>query len=518
MSVDVARLMIALSFEIGRQVGLLISREGEIYSVLVGTERGILIPDLSQFRAIQRGLRGIRFLHTHLKNEPLSEEDLTDLALLRLDLIAAIGVLPSGLPGAVFMAHLVPENPEGKIYETHPPLSVHQMNPMAAPWLSTLFSEWDTRKIHDIHDRRERAILISVSKENKLDQEESLAELAELTRSANLNPIESIVQRIKAYHPKTLLGTGKLKEVIMKGVQSLADFLVFDQNLTPLQVKMIGEITEMKVLDRTQVILDIFAQRAVTREAQLQVELAQLRYRLPRLAERSTALSRLTGGIGGRGPGETRLEVDRRRTRDRIRRLEREMISRSSGHAQRRMKRNAREIPILSIVGYTNAGKSTLLNALTQSDVKTGNLLFSTLDTSTRRLRLPREREVIITDTVGFIHAIPPDLLGAFESTFSELKDAHLLLHLVDISSPRLESQIRDVDAILDRLDIGTKPRLMVLNKIDKMDPDTAQILCARYNAMGVSACNPKTLTKLLAAIENRIGMADRGFPYPCSP
>jgi len=304
----------------------------------------------------------------------------------------------------------------------------------------------------------------------------------------------------------------------MKALQSLADFLVFDQNLTPLQVKVIGEITEMKVLDRTQIILDIFAQRAVTREAQLQVELAQLRYRLPRLAERSTALSRLTGGIGGRGPGETRLEIDRRRARDRIKRLEGEMGSLAGGRAQRRVKRNVREIPILSIVGYTNAGKSTLLNALTQSDVKTENILFSTLDTSSRRLRFPREREVIITDTVGFIHAIPQELLGAFESTFSELKDAHLLIHLVDITSPRLESQIQDVEEILNRLDIRAKPKLMVFNKVDQMEDDMVQTVCKRYNAIGVSARNPKTLTRLLAEIEVRIWMDYVGARHVVPP
>jgi GTP-binding protein HflX len=291
----------------------------------------------------------------------------------------------------------------------------------------------------------------------------------------------------------------------MKGLQSRADLLIFDQNLTPLQVRIIGEITEMKVLDRTQLILDIFAQRAVTREAQVQVELAQLRYRLPRLSERSTALSRLTGGIGGRGPGETRLEVDKRRARDRITRLEHEMESLTQGRLQRRMKRNESPIPILSIVGYTNAGKSTLLNALTKSDVKTENLLFSTLDTSTRRLRFPREREVIITDTVGFIRSLPPELMGAFQSTLDELKDAHLLIHLVDISAPRFEGQMGTVEAILTQLGIDKTPRLLVFNKIDCMDDETVDLLCKRHDALGVSALHPGTLLPLLAAIEDRV-------------
>lgn len=427
-------------------------------------------------------------------------------------------MLPGGLPGKVFMAHLLPENPEGKIYEVYPPLSIEQMNRSAEDILTPLYDELDVpEKTYATDDRKERAILISVSKANKLDQEESLEELRELAHSAELNPVGDVIQRTKMTHPKTLLGEGKLKEVIMKGLQSRADLLIFDQNLTPLQVRKIGEITEMKVLDRTQLILDIFAQRAVTREAQVQVELAQLRYRLPRLAERSTALSRLTGGIGGRGPGETRLEVDKRRTRDRITRLEHEMESLAQGRLQRRMKRNAHPIPILSIVGYTNAGKSTLLNALTKSDVKTENLLFSTLDTSTRRLRFPREREVIITDTVGFIQSLPPDLMGAFQSTLDELKDAHLLIHLVDISAPRFEDQMGAVEAILAQLGIDKTPKLLVFNKTDRVDAETVALLCKRHGALGVSALHPGTLLPLLAAIEERVWQGDAFSVLPAA-
>ncbi len=513
LSYDLARLLTTLSQEIGRQIGLLISREGAIYSILIGSEREILIPDLSDFRPIKRGLRGIRVIHTHLKNEPLSEEDLTDLALLRLDLMVAVGVLPDGLPGQVYIAHLLPPNPAEKIYEIHPPVSIHQLDLSNTAFLEALYSEFDTQgKTRETADRLPRAILISVSMKSRLDQEESLEELAELARSAQINPMERFVQRPKALHPKYLLGSGKLKEVIMKALQKQADLLIFDQNLTPLQVKAIGEVTEMHLLDRTQLILDIFAQRAVTREAQVQVELAQLRYRLPRLAERSTALSRLTGGIGGRGPGETRLEVDRRRTRDRIAQLEKEMETLAKGRAQRRVKRTTQQIPILSIVGYTNAGKSTLLNALTKSDVKTENLLFSTLDTATRRLRFPREKEVIITDTVGFIQSIPPDLLGAFQSTLDELKDAHLLIHLADIHSPRLEQQIQSVHDVLKQLEIE-RPQLLVLNKIDQIDSDTRNHLCKRYGAIGISALQKETLAPLLAAIEERIWKAESACP-----
>ncbi|HEY5599489.1 MAG TPA: GTPase HflX, partial [Candidatus Manganitrophaceae bacterium] len=374
------------------------------------------------------------------------------------------------------------------------------------PFLSALEAESDSgRRTLAVDQRKERAILISASNQPRIDQEESMEELAELVRSARLLPIDQVIQRPKALHPKYLLGQGKLKETIMKALQQQADLLIFNQNLTPLQVKAIGEVTDMKVLDRTQLILDIFAQRAHTREAKVQVELAQLRYRLPRLAERSTALSRLTGGIGGRGPGETRLEVDRRRTRDRIARLERELESLAEARDRRRVKRVDQRIPILSIVGYTNAGKSTLLNALTKSHVQTENLLFATLDTSTRRLRFPREREVIITDTVGFIQSLPPDLLGAFRSTLDELRDAHLLIHLVDISSPRMEQQMETVHQILRELDLGETPRLLVFNKKDKADPEMVKALCERYDAIAISALHPESLEPLLAAIEGRL-------------
>ncbi|HZR47620.1 MAG TPA: GTPase HflX, partial [Candidatus Manganitrophaceae bacterium] len=434
-----------------------------------------------------------------------SEDDLTDLALLRLDVICAVGVLPDGLPGTVYMGHLLPPNPEEKVYEIDPPVSIHHFQFPLTPFLSALEAEFDSGQRTRQVGKTERAILVSASTKPRIDQEASIEELGELARSARLTPIDQVIQRPKSLHPKYLLGQGKLKEVIMKALQEQADLLIFDQNLTPLQVKAIGEVTEMRVLDRTQLILDIFAQRAQTREAKVQVELAQLRYRLPRLAERSTALSRLTGGIGGRGPGETRLEVDRRRTRDRIARLERELESLAEARGRRRVKRVDQQIPILSIVGYTNAGKSTLLNTLTRSSVQTENLLFATLDTSTRRLRFPREREVIITDTVGFIQSLPPELLGAFRSTLDELRDAHLLIHLVDISHPRFEQHIATVQEILNELELNATPQLLVFNKKDKLDPENVKALCERYEAIAISALRPETLGTLMAAIEERL-------------
>ncbi|MFQ5579866.1 MAG: GTPase HflX [Nitrospiria bacterium] len=507
-----ARDLAAISFETGRQIGILVGREGKIHTLLIGNQREVLIPDLSDLRFGKRALRGVRLVHTHLKNEALNDDDLTDLALLRLDIIVAIGVLKDGSPGRLYLAHLLPPNPGGQLYEIHPPTTIHQLNLPLSPFLMALEAEFEGHQETAIATGgQEQAILVSASLKPIIDQESSMDELAELSRSAGIVPIDRVIQRPKTLHPKFLLGQGKLKEVIMKALQRQAKLLIFDQNLSPLQVKTIGEVTEMKVLDRTQLILDIFAQRAHSRESKVQVELAQLRYRLPRLAERSTALSRLTGGIGGRGPGETRLEIDRRRSRDRIARLEREMKSLAAARARRRTKRTERRVPILSIVGYTNAGKSTLLNTLTKSQVETKDLLFATLDTSTRRLRFPREREVILTDTVGFIQSLPADLLGAFRSTLDELRDAHLLIHLVDITSPRLEQQIETVGHILSDLKLSGTPCLLVFNKIDQSDPETVKNLCERYDGIAISARQTENLGPLLAVIEDLLWKKEIG-------
>ncbi len=356
----------------------------------------------------------------------------------------------------------------------------------------------------DLGDTRERAILISVSHESRQDTEDSLDELTELARTADVVVLERVVQRPRQLHPKYLMGEGKLKEVIIRALQQRATLLIFDQELSPGQVRAISEMVEMKVIDRSQLILDIFARRAHTRDGKVQVELAQLKYILPRLSGKGMALSRLTGGIGGRGPGETKLEIDRRRVRDRIRRLEKELDEMALGRRQRRQKRIRAGVPIVSIVGYTNAGKSTLLNALTQSEVFTENLLFATLDTSTRRLRFPLEREVIITDTVGFIRKLPKSLLGAFKATLEELSDADLLLHVVDLSNPRFGEQITAVERILQDLELDRIPRLLVFNKIDLTPAEEIAPLCRRYQGIPVSARDRSTFQPLLHEMENR--------------
>lgn len=486
-----------------RQIGLILDRRGEVVYVIIGNDREIVIPELSDYRLGRQRLRGVRCLHTHLKDMPLTQDDLTDLAILRLDLMATIGVLSNGLPGHFYQAHLLPPNSEGKAWVVLPSCLTHELSLDFRQFIMDLEDELAAKQgAVDIHDSRERAILVSISNEGRIEQEDSMEELKELARSANVMMLDTVLQRPKHLHSRYLMGAGKLKELIIKANQLGATLLIFDQNLSPARVKAITDVTDLKVIDRTQLILDIFARRANSRDGKVQVELAQLKYRLPRLSERSTALSRLTGGIGGRGPGETRLEEDRRRTQQRILRLEAELAHLARSHRERRNKRLQAGIPIISIVGYTNAGKSTLLNALTHSKILTDNLLFATLDTTTRRLRFPREREVIITDTVGFLRALPEDLMGAFRPTLDELQDAHALLHVVDISNPHFEEQITAVDRTLGFLGLDRKPRILVFNKEDRMNPTMMKDLCRRYNAVSISAIHLETLPKFVSHLE----------------
>jgi len=291
-------------------------------------------------------------------------------------------------------------------------------------------------------------------------------------------------------------------------MQSGAEVLIFDLNLTPAQVQNLAVFTDLKILDRTQVILDIFAQRAQTREGKIQVELAQLRYMLPRLGMKQSlsAFSRLTGGIGGRGPGETKLEIDRRRCQDRIALLQREVNKLGDRRKLRRSRRERNDVPVVSIVGYTNAGKSTLLNGLTESAVTSEDALFATLNPVSRRLRFPREREIVVTDTVGFIRELPKELLAAFRTTLEELDEADLLIHVVDASSPYLDEQYETVKQVLMELELDAKPAILVYNKIDRLSEDELAGLM-RHNGRGIPICalDDKTFAPLLEEIEHRL-------------
>ncbi|PLX87481.1 MAG: GTPase HflX [Desulfuromonas sp.] len=508
---DLARYLTELSHQIHRQIGVIVDRAGVVKHVIVGDDREIVIPDLSGFALGRSGLRGLRCIHTHLKQEPLSRDDLTDLELLRLDVMVALGVSESGLPGRLEYAHLLPTTQAAQIERVQVAAS-HQLDLDFSAFIGALDQEMErvAAETVDLSDGRERAILISVGQRSMAQVKDSMAELTELARTADLVVLDQVIQRPRKMNPRYLVGEGKLREIVIRALQQRATLLVFDQDLSPNQVRSISEMTEMKVIDRTQLILDIFARRAQSRDGKVQVELAQLKYILPRLSGKGTALSRLMGGIGGRGPGETKLEIDRRRTRDRITRLEKELDSLGRGRQQRRQKRVRAGLPIVSIIGYTNAGKSTLLNALTRSEVFTENLLFATLDTSTRRLRFPLDREVIITDTVGFIRDLPPSLVGAFKATLEELEDADLLLHLVDVSNPRFEDQIRSVEKILGDLDLGNRPRLLVFNKSDQAPALELKAFCRRFEALAVSALDKSSLSPLIEELERRFWPDER--------
>ena len=471
--------------------------------MIIGDARGIIIPPLDNYPLGRSPLRGLRLVHTHLKEEPLNQDDLTDLSLLRFDLIAAISVR-DGLPGNIYVAHLMPHG-SGKEIEMLPSENFYAFKLDVKSFIHALEEEMERAITFDQKDRRERAILVGVSTRPRFEQEDSIEELKELARSSDVIVLDTIIQRPKEINPKYLMGEGKLKELIINAMSKGATLLIFDQDLSPSQTKAITEFTELKVIDRTQLILDIFARRAHSKDGKVQVELAQLNYRLPRLTGKGTAMSRLMGGIGGRGPGEMKLEVDRRRVREKINLLEKELKSLSEARRQRRHKRVQRGIPIISIIGYTNAGKSTLLNALTNSSVFVEDKMFATLDTSSRRLRFPREREVIITDTVGFIRNLPKDLMAAFKATLEELTDADLLLHIVDGSSPRFEQHIESVENILEELHLSNKPRLLVLNKADKLEKGEAERLAHRFNAVSISALDSSTFQHLLNAMEERV-------------
>ena len=506
VSPELARHLTELSRETNRQVGVLLNRKGEIEHVVVGNAHKLELPDIGRARAGQVRLRGLRLVHTHLKGEPLTKDDLTDLALLRLDMVAAIGVGDTGLPGVLHYAHLVPENGDGNFWSVTTLPDVHDGQPDVLDTLEALEEELNRKAAARTVSGRDKALLVAVCLDgNRAAAEASLAELKELARTAGVAVLDSVLQMRREADPRYLIGRGKLEDLNLRSMQAMADVLIFDKDLTPSQGRHISEATSLKVIDRTQLILDIFAQRAQSAEGKLQVELAQLKYRLPRLVQSDTSLSRLAGGIGGRGPGETKLEIDRRRARERINHLEKRIDSLSREREVRRAQRNRRELPVISIVGYTNAGKSTLLNAITGAEVLAENKLFATLDPTSRRLRFPQEREVIITDTVGFIRDLPKDLVAAFRATLEELYDADLLLHVVDAGDPARDEQVEAVENILDSLELMQKPRLMVWNKADLLSAEDVEALLRSRGGVAISAARREGLSALLAKADTTL-------------
>ena len=514
LTYELARDLCRMSREIRRQIGILVNRRSKVVFVIVGDHKKIVIPNTDEYRAAPGRLKGLRCIHTHLDHAALTADDLTDLALLRLDLMAVLLSSPDGLPQKVHLAHIMPKNSNQTPYQILPPLNPANLDIDCLALIQALEDELArVGSTYQTNSDSERALLVSVSSETKRQSEESMAELRELALSGGIDVIGSVIQQKSKADSRLLIGPGKLQDLAMFALQDAATMIIFDQELNPSQIKSITDQIEFKVIDRTQLILDIFAQRAQTREGKLQVELAQLKYMLPRLVVKNTAMSRLTGGIGGRGPGETKLEINRRRARDRITRLEKALLAVRQQRNQQKAKRRKNELPVISIIGYTNAGKSTLLNTLTKSNVVTESRLFATLDPSSRRLRFPRDFEVIITDTVGFIRDLPKDLMAAFRATLEELESADLLLHIIDISNPRFEEQIKSVEKILADLKLHKTPTVRVLNKIDLVDSQTSIRLGRQLKGTAISAKSKPTLRPLMEKLENilegRIGMSN---------
>lgn len=502
VSAQLAERMVALSAETNRVVGALIDRRGKITDVMIGDARRLYLPDLGRVRGGGLRFRGVRLVRTVLGNGKLSQDDLTDLSKLQLDAVAALSISAQGKPGPLQWAHLIPDNPDRKLWLTHDVAHPGHLEEDFSRFIEELEAEFERSVDDTVTTHNERAMLVYVRTKGDREHAARLAELQELCRTADVEIAEIYQQSRKELDPRYAVGHGALEEIELRALQLGAELLVFGQDLSAAQMRNITTRTQLRVIDRTQLILDIFAQRAQTAVGKLQVELAQLKYTLPRLSGRGTAMSRLAGGIGGRGPGETKLEIDRRRARDRIRQLESKIEDLRKQRELRRSNRQANDVPVIAIVGYTNAGKSTLLNTLTQSTVLSEDKLFATLDPTTRRLRVPSEREVVLTDTVGFIRDLPEPLVGAFRATLEELSEADLLLHVVDASDPALRSHIASTRGILSELGLDATPRLLVYNKVDLLDEDQRLDCALEGDGILVSAREKASLDALLEELD----------------
>ncbi|MCP4036030.1 MAG: GTPase HflX [bacterium] len=512
---EFARQLTELSREIRRQVGVLVDRRGTVAHVMVGGPNSIGLPDWGRLRAGEGRLRGLRCIHTHLGSEGLTRDDMTDLLLLRLDAMVSVAAQEDGLPGLAHIAFLEPTVRSDKGIDELEPVHPARIDLDIQHFIRELEDDLARSVQGREVEARDRAILVSVTAgRSKHELELHVDELRELARAADVEICDVLTQNRRRVDPKTVVGRGKLQDLMIMAFQSDVDLVIFDQDLTPTQARNLSAELELRVIDRSQLILDIFASRAQTRDGQVQVELAQLKYRMPRLAQRAdVSLSRLAGGIGGRGPGETKLEVDRRRVRDRINRLERETKKLKNQREQRRRRRNRRGVPVLSIVGYTNAGKSTLLRSLTQSDPFVEDKMFATLDPMSRRLRFPREREVIITDTVGFIRDLPDELVAAFQATLEEMSDASLLLHVIDASAPDIERRIEAVHDVLESIGLAHIPELLILNQVDRLPEGVGEAIARRHRGIAVSALKKVGLRELLVRAEEILWAADGEGP-----
>ncbi|ADV68218.1 GTPase HflX [Deinococcus maricopensis] len=521
-SPELARNLSELSHDIRREISVLIDRRGRVVSVSVADAKGAELPSV---RMGETRLAGFHLLHTHPKGGPLSKGDLTTLFMKRLDAVAAVEVKGDGLPGNVHVAHLTPPGSTGEEedWRVYPPVSPYDIDELDLGAQVSALEEEIARAstLREAKKDRERAILVQIDS-GQFDAEERLAELAELARTAGADVAYKELVYRRHLKPGTLVGAGKLEELTSKAYHLDADVLVFGQELNPAQAREIEAATGLKVIDRTQLILDIFALHAQGVESRLQVELAQLRYMKPRLLGQGTQLSRIGGSagsaaggaIGTRGPGETKLELDRRRINDRIAFLEAQLREVATRRGERRKRRERNAIPVISIVGYTNAGKSTLLNAFTHAAeeprrVLAENKLFATLRPTSRQGFLPGVGPVVFTDTVGFIRDLPTDLTRAFRSTLEEIGDADVLLHVVDAATPGADTRHDAVTRILQELEVADLPTVVALNKADAADPDLLAREMERLHGLPVSAARETGLDALKARLAEVVADVD---------
>ncbi|MBW4538015.1 MAG: GTPase HflX [Myxacorys chilensis ATA2-1-KO14] len=490
---EFAQRLAAISTDLNQPVCAYINRRGQVIRVGVGTPRQTQIPPLELPRYGAERLCGIRCIATQLKQDPPGESALTAMAIQRLDALVALTLTGGGFERrgggvtgyvkAAYLAHLVP-HPEAN-WTVSPALSLDIIaNQDFLDLVEGLEEEFQRESAgQQVDGDHDQVLVVGVQTANLSPQrfEDGLQELARLVDTAGGEVLQTLKQKRPRPHPQTVVGEGKVQEISLTAQTIGANLIVFDRDLSPAQVRNLETQIGIRVVDRTEVILDIFAQRARSGAGKLQVELAQLEYMLPRLAGRGQAMSRLGGGIGTRGPGETKLETERRGIQRRISRLQQEVDQLQAHRARLRQRRQHQEVASIAVIGYTNAGKSTLLNALTNAEVYTADQLFATLDPTTRRLMVSNPEthastSMLLTDTVGFIHELPPSLMDAFRATLEEVTEADALLHVVDLSHPAWQSQIRAVMQILSEMPISPGPALVAFNKIDQVDGATLAI------------------------------------------
>ena len=499
---------------INREISVYITRSGQIIEIAVGDNATVELPSFSGRRGAGR-LSGIRCIHTHPGGNPyLSGVDISALKNNKYDAMVAIGVISPDFTKSELTFGLITgiDSNENYTAECYGPYSIEDAeNINFVNTVSTIERILDKQTgTASLQVMSERAILIGMEwgrNDSLWTVDDSLEELKQLADTAGATVIKKFIQKRPKPDPAFFIGRGKVQELALYAQQENIDLCIFDDELSPAQQRNIESVMGIRILDRTALILDIFAQRARTNEGKLQVELAQLQYTLPRIMGKGLMLSRLGGGIGTRGPGETKLEVDRRRIRDRIAFIKEQIEKVKAVRSLHRSKRKKNNVFEVSLVGYTNAGKSTLLNTLTNSDIYAKDQLFATLDPTTRQLTLPNKQEIIITDTVGFIQRLPHQLIAAFRSTLEVVTEADLLVHVIDVSHELYKEQAAAVHEVLKEIGAETKPVITVYNKIDKLPPDSkpADRLALEEDTVCISAAKKLNLETLQQMIEKHL-------------